>query len=115
MSGLRVTLSTRGARVRLGPKNAGISFGETGTIVSASLPGTGLSYVAGRRRESPNRQTNSEQNETLVRSDATERAIVRGALGFVRNQETISSWIVVVGGGALVAFATFILVRAFID
>lgn len=45
--GLRLTLSPRGPRLRVGSRNAGLSFGATGPRATASLPNTGLSASTG--------------------------------------------------------------------
>lgn len=45
LPGIRVNVSSRGVSgVRLGPRNAGVSFSSKGTTISSSIPKTGLSH-----------------------------------------------------------------------
>lgn len=61
--GLRLNISKKGASVRVGPKNAGYTAGTSGQRVSASIPGTGVSFSSKvGKRKSDNQNTNSSMS-----------------------------------------------------
>ncbi|MCB1512766.1 MAG: DUF4236 domain-containing protein [Hyphomicrobiaceae bacterium] len=56
LPGIKLTISHRGASVRVGPRGAGVSVSTTGRkTINAGIPGTGLGiarqFSNGRRRE----------------------------------------------------------------
>ena len=50
LPGLTLNLGKRGAGFSAGPRGAKVNVGRRGTRATVSLPGTGLSYVFGRKR-----------------------------------------------------------------
>jgi hypothetical protein len=75
LPGVRLNIGKRGASVRVGGKGLGYTTGTSGSRVSASIPGTGLSY---RQKLSGSA---SEQLEPPRQSRAD--LIVRGVLALI--------------------------------
>lgn len=64
LPGVRVNFSKKGAGVRLGGKHGGVSFGPSGSRVSASIPGTGISYSTKLGGSKKSKSRSSAQKRT---------------------------------------------------
>lgn len=65
--GVRLSATTRGLGLRVGPRGAGLSITPSGTRVSAGIPGTGLYWserVGGARRRSASRPGGGSRSTT---------------------------------------------------
>lgn len=65
--GVRLSATTRGLGLRVGPRGAGLSITPSGTRVSAGIPGTGLYWserVGGARRRSASRASSASRSST---------------------------------------------------
>lgn len=50
--GVRLNVSKRGVGASIGPRGARVSVGRRGVVATATLVGTGLSYIWRRKRSS---------------------------------------------------------------
>lgn len=67
--GVRLSATTRGLGLRVGPRGAGLSITPSGSRVSAGIPGTGLYWserLGGSRRRSPSRSGGSGRSSTAA-------------------------------------------------
>ncbi|EGE59336.1 UNVERIFIED_ORG: hypothetical protein GGI63_005955 [Rhizobium esperanzae] len=64
--GLRLNIS-KGGSIRVGPKGAGYTVGTSGQRVSASIPGTGVSFSSKvGKRKSDNQNTNPNMSSWVT-------------------------------------------------